>query len=993
MMKTPGCLSPALHRRIIFSLIILAVLGLNNLPGLLSTTRIEPVLIINEFMAANQSGLTDEEGDYADWIELYNPDGQAINLAGWSLTDDPAQPEKWSFPDMTLGGGQYLLIFASGKDRRATKSGQSLHTNFRLDQSSEFLGLYNAFRRRFVDMALADGATLAGDEVPQFPQQFPDVAYGRYPAGPGQPSQEMKFGYLAGPTPGQPNAAERLWAGLVAPVQFSAQRGFYEAPFMLELATATPAATIRYTTDGSQPTEQHGLTYSGPIPIQSTTLVRALALKPNFRPAAAVTHSFIFLADVLTQPKHPPGFPKTWGGYEGAPVLADYEMDPEIVNHPDFANRLKAALTSLPALSLATDVRSFHDLYANPRRRGRAWERPVSVELIDPSSQQAGFQIDAGLRIQGELGRSEFIPKHGFRLFFRREYGVGRLSYPLFPGSPVQEFDTFILRAGVNRSYAGYPEREDDIRLTTYTRDEWLRASQLAMSGYGARGIFVHLYLNGLYWGLYNIVERPDAAYMAAYFGGAEQEWQAFNQAETLTHGSERFKTLHQLAGEGHLDDPAKYTLINSYLDISHFIDYLILNWYSGNLDWAFNNWYAAVHNPAGQVRYFVWDGERTWYEGAEIYMELDEYLGRPNLIKPLFEALLQNPDFRMELADRLYKHLRPGGALADEQARARWLQLNEVVEQAIMAESARWGDAQQHPPLTQENWFEARADVLAQMEGNAARLLALARAAGYYPEPEPPGFKRLAGSAAPGLRLELTLATSEAQPAGLIYYTTDGSDPRLPVTGQLSPAASIYQTPLAITQTSRLKARVSNGQSWSALAEAVFTVRDEMASPLRITEIMYNPKEGGDYEFLKLKNIGQIDLALAGLSFEGIDFEFPVMGVKPLPPGGVLALVSDPAAFARSYPDIPIGGVYHGRLSNEGEEIIIKDALGERLLSVAYDDENGWPLSPDGHGDSLILVQLDGDANDPAHWRASSDVDGSPGAAEPVVEIGRLGD
>jgi hypothetical protein len=982
-----------LRSRLIFSLIILAALGLSNLPGSFPGVDDEPQLIINELLAANQSGLTDEAGAQADWIELYNPGRQAINLAGWSLSDDPAQPEKWPLPGMTLGGGQYLVIFASGQDRRPTEPKLPLHANFRLDQAGEFLGLYNAFQGRFADIVLAAGSTLARDEASQFPQQFPDVAYGRYPARPGQPAQEMEFGYLARPTPGQPNEERRLWAGLVEPAQFSPERGFYETPFLLELSTPTPGATIRYTTDGSQPTEQHGLTYSGPIPIQTTTLVRALALKPGFRPAAAVTHSFIFPVDVLSQPSHPAGFPKTWGGYEGSPVLADYELDPEIVNHPSYAGRLKAALTSLPALSLVTDMRSFHDLYANPTRRGRAWERPVSVELIEPGGERAGFQVNAGLRIQGELGRSEFIPKRSFRLFFRREYGAGRLRYPLFPGSPVQEFDTLILRGGVNRSYAGYSRREDDLRLTTYTRDEWLRASQLAMSGYGVRGRFVHLYLNGLYWGLYNLVERPDAAYMAAYFGGAETEWQAFNQGETLTHGSERFKTLHQLAGAGQLDDPERYALIKSYLDIPDFIDYLILNWYSGNLDWAFNNWYAAVRNPAGPVRYFVWDGERTWYEGAEIYMELDEYLGRPNLVKPLFEALMENPDFRMELADRLYKHLQHGGALTDEQAQARWRQLNQVVEQAIIAESARWGDTHRTPPLTQQDWFEAADDVLAQMEGNAARLLELARAAGYYPELEPPRFKRQGGPVAPGFRLELSLATSEAGPAGLIYYTTDGSDPRLAVTSQVAPAASVYHTPLLITQTTRLRARVYRDQSWSALAEAVFTIGDETASPLQITEIMYNPAGGDDYEFLVLRNGGQVDLELAGLSFEGIAFTFPAMGVEPLRPGGELVLVRNPAAFARRYPDRPIGGVYQGRLSNEGEEIMVKDAQGEPLVSVAYDDENGWPLSPDGRGDSLILVQLDGDANDPAHWRASSDANGPPGAAAPMVEIGRLGD
>ena len=94
---------------------------------------------------------------------------------------------------------------------------------------------------------------------------------------------------------------------------------------------------------------------------------------------------------------------------------------------------LRRPLKPFPPLSLVTDMQSFHDLYANPRRKGRAWERPVSVELIDPTGRQPELQVDAGLRIHGDLGRSEFIPKHGFRLFFRRDYGVAaRLHHPCF---------------------------------------------------------------------------------------------------------------------------------------------------------------------------------------------------------------------------------------------------------------------------------------------------------------------------------------------------------------------------------------------------------------------------------------------------------------------------------------------------------------------------------------------------------------------------------
>ena len=148
---------------------------------------------------------------------------------------------------------------------------------------------------------------------------------------------------------------------------------------------------------------------------------------------------------------------------------------------------------------------------------------PVSVELIYPAGEGENFQINAGLKMQGNVGRREYVFKHSFRLMFRADYGAAKLTYPLFPDSPVRSFDTLVLRAGVNRSYSGYLHESHDIRdhrMATYTRDEWVRASQIAMSGAGSHGVFVHLYLNGLYWGVYNVVERPDASFASAYFGG-----------------------------------------------------------------------------------------------------------------------------------------------------------------------------------------------------------------------------------------------------------------------------------------------------------------------------------------------------------------------------------------------------------------------------------------------------------------------------------------
>ena len=139
----------------------------------------------------------------------------------------------------------------------------------------------------------------------------------------------------------------------------------------------------------------------------------------------------------------------------------------------------------------------------------------------------------------------------------------------------------------------------------------------------------------------------------------------------------------------------------------------------------------------------------------------------------------------------------------------------------------------------------------------------------------------------------------------------------------------------------------------------------------------MYNPPGGSAYEFLTLTNAGDAAANLSGYYFEGIDFTFPAYA--KLAPGGCLVLVRDAAAFAERYPGVPVAGIYSGKLSNKGERIMLRDAAGQAVVSVAYDDENGWPLTPNGRGDSLVLADSAGDSDDPKNWQASAQLYGTP--------------
>jgi hypothetical protein len=187
----------------------------------------------------------------------------------------------------------------------------------------------------------------------------------------------------------------------------------------------------------------------------------------------------------------------------------------------------------------------------------------------------------------------------------------------------------------------------------------------------------------------------------------------------------------------------------------------------------------------------------------------------------------------------------------------------------------------------------------------------------------------------------------------------------------------------LVLDTTTRVKARVLSDGVWSALREADFVQVGEPTG-LRITELMYNPPGGAAYEFVELSNVSGLDIDLASAYFEGIDLRFDRQA--RIPAGERLVVAPDFAAYRERYPEAPIHAIYAGALANGGETIVLRDAWGHVLASVSYDDENGWPLSADGLGDSLVFQQWQADPNNPLSWQASSNINGSPGTGEPAI-------
>jgi hypothetical protein len=475
----------------------------------------------------------------------------------------------------------------------------------------------------------------------------------------------------------------------VADTKFSVGRGLYREPVDLALHTKTDGATIWFTTNGTPPSPGHGFRYAGPLRLTGTTVLRAAAFRDGLAPTDVDTHTFLFPRDVIRQTGR--GWPETWGVREGKAVPADYEMDPRSSAAEADRTALEASLEALPTLSLVLAPEDLfgpeRGIYAHPQQTGDDWERAASAEFLPPAGEK-GFHLDCGLRIQGGWNRRpEESPKHSLRLVFRKKYGAGRLKHPLFGAGPA-EFETLILRGGNNHSWLHWSGAER--RSADYARDQWMRESFAAMGQPSARGRFVHLCLNGLYWGIYNLAERPDEHFAAARLGSESKDYDARNADKVLSGDEVAWKQLFALANAG-VAEQAKYAAAAELLDVPAFCDYMLLNLYGANGDWdRSSNWYAARRRTGGgKYRFFVWDGERTLEGVTDSRLTDDDDLSPTRL----FQQLRTNDSFRQEFAARARRHLTGDGALTPTKAAERYRVLSRQLEPAILAEAARWGD------------------------------------------------------------------------------------------------------------------------------------------------------------------------------------------------------------------------------------------------------------------------------------------------------------
>ncbi|MBX3433148.1 MAG: lamin tail domain-containing protein [Pirellulales bacterium] len=1151
-------------------------------PLTLSIEQLEPRLaltgvVINEFLAVNQSGLQDEDGFRADWVELRNTTDAAIDLAGWHLTDNENNLTKWTFPAVEIPANGYLVVFASGKDRAVP--GQNLHTNFALSSEGEYLALvqpdgvtvvdtFDPFPAQLADISYGRGGqalineNLVGDQAPVkalvpdagtsstwyvpgfddsnwlsgvggvgydndttylpyfnldvgpqmynvrgsaylrygFPVVNPDdvtalVLRMRYddgfavylngtllPAAAGQrnapatlsydsiatqthsdalaviyedldlsayrhllvagenmlaihglnrPASSSDFliaplllatrlsdpvtGYMTAPTPGGANQEGSL--GIVADTKFSVDRGFYSAPFTVAITSATSGAMIRYTTDGSVPTATTGLIYNSANPplINKTTTLRAAAFKTGFTPTNVDTQTYIFLDDVIQQSGA--GLPPVanWG-YAGP----DWAMDPDVVNNPLYSGTIKNDLQAVPTVSL---VMPWNDWFGGGGQgiypTAAEIERAVSMEYITADGTNQ-FQINAGIEIQGGTSDDRWkMDKLSMRVKFTEPYGPEKLDAVIYTngerdaGAAVR-FNTFVLDAhmGYTWAYGGTINAVDQRSRAMFIQDAYVADLQNLAGGAAPHSRFVHLYVNGLYWGLYDMHERPDEHFAESYLGGGDDDYDVIkhnaatvvstdvsNPSSALTNYAAMLNLVRQ-----DMSVHANYLAAAAKIDVDDFIAYMLVNYYVGNDDWAHQNWYASFNrvDPEGKWRYHSWDAENVLKDVNRDSTNLNNS-GGPTEV---FQRLIANTEFRLRFNDLAQKHFFNGGLLTPAGAASVYQARMDEIDRAIVGESARWGDnhttasdpvgagnpytrvqwlARQNSLLT--NYFPARTGIVLNQFSNRGWRTTLGA----------PTFTHYGGTVV--AETQVTIAKPAGSPAGgVLYYTLDGSDPRT-AGGGVAPgaiAAPGGSTTLAISAGVRVRARVFDiaqagvANDWSAEIDATFLL--DVPFPLRITELHYNPTslpgvtDTQNLEFIELQNTGASPISLDGVritEFSNTGYTFPT-GLT-LAAGERIVVARSPSVFLQAYgPGLNVAatGYFDQNLSNGGERIALLGPLGEVLQDFVYDDAGGWPLEADGGGNSLEIIDPLGDPSDPANWRASYYVGGSPGTS-----------
>ena len=538
-------------------------------------------------------------------------------------------------------------------------------------------------------------------------------------------------GYLGTPSPGTFNGD--TFDGFVSDTKFSVDRGFFKTPFDVRITTDTVDAEIRYTLDGTAPSRARGKIHSGPIKISGTTIVRAMAYRSGFKPTNIDTHTYLFPVDVMNQQK----------------------MRTTITRSGVYGPQMVDSLKAVPTISLVTHNAEF----LNEGRSNIREEYQTSIEMIFPDG-TPGFQENGGLSNYG--GRYTNFRKKSFRIAFRRKFGVAKLRYPIFDGfeyshhPPAEDFDVINLRSGSH----------DMSSRGAYMSNRFTDDSMLDMGNIGPHGRFVHLYLNGNYWGQYHLRERWSADMASSYFGGSEDAYEAVNANDNFRNDEDVYDGSGQFWSEtkGLLSKPNPFINAADHIDVANIVDFMLL-WVSGNSESEFRAFGSETRGIP--FKFMIKDADGFLRSPGHSANHAGPYS-----VMSRMRSGVNSSDYSILLADRIHKHYFNNGALTPAKNILRLKRRVDEARLGFISEAARWGNLFREPT----SWESYQNNLINNHFPRLTKtMIGRFKSAGMYPNIIAPVYSQHGGSVSP--LTPVTMATD----GNTIYYTLDGSDPRLP--------------------------------------------------------------------------------------------------------------------------------------------------------------------------------------------------------------------
>ena len=571
----------------------------------------------------------------SDWVELHNSTGSAVSLAGYGLSNNPKNPAKWVFPDISIEPGEYLLLYATGSADKAQK--KNLKLNFCISSTGEALFFFDP-NGKLIDK-LSAGRMRSGQ------------SYGR-------DGSDNRY-YYADPTPGAQNG--KGYEGITQLPAFSVTPGIYDNAVTVAI-TAGEGETIRYTTDCTTPNASSEV-YSGELSISKNSVIRAAAFRDGYLSGDVATATYLFRSDgvnhalpVVTLVTDPDNL---WNSKTGIYATGD-QFDPDAAS---YADTLKSATY-------------YQAKFATEEQVDTIWEKPAAFSLFDDNGKQV-FTQNVGIRIAGSFGRGR--AQKGFNVIARKEYGKGSMEYPFFENRPYKEYKAVVLRAGA--------QDQNRSKIRDELASGLLEGTDINILYQAYRPTV--LYLNGEYWGVYFLKEKRNRFFVAQHENTENNVDMAIGKGfKQRSYGDNSdWVSLYEYATSHDLSSAEAYAYVSERMDVDSFRDYMIAEIYNGNTD-TYNFQYYRL--KGGKWKFIFYDF--CWGFQSPGHETLAFRMGKtPSDVcsAKLFAAMLQNKGWRDSFCRRFAELLNT--AFAPERVSALIEELYGYVEPEIKREREKF--------------------------------------------------------------------------------------------------------------------------------------------------------------------------------------------------------------------------------------------------------------------------------------------------------------